>query len=116
MNGLCKSCPIGDIPGNDGRTCVNGESIFEIVPKFEKYNAKNIYTKRIIEYWTNLDLAGGPLTKDLKTSSVEKIKTPLAALIADTELFGFYQIHRFQETSEGIYKNMYFDITLLNTD
>ena len=35
--------------------------------RFHRYNIDNFYTRRIMDYYTNPDLGGGPLTNVLKS-------------------------------------------------
>ena len=64
----------------------------------------------------NKELCGGPLTGDLQTVTVPKLKTPLVELIDSTKTFGLHEIFRLRESNRSHLRNKYYDIIVLNSN
>mgnify|MGYP006096201647 CR=1 FL=1 len=57
-----------------------------------KYNSDGVLTKHLAKYHTSLDLGGGPLHMDLKTTEVKSIKTPIVDLISKSKTYGVFEL------------------------
>ena len=74
------------------------KTFYETEPSFAAFTQYDWRSKRAEEYWRpDKKLGGGPLTKDIAHASVAAIKTPLAALITTTPVYGLYHILQLQD-------------------
>ena len=81
-------------------------------PSWTRYNGTHERTQDVARYWFDKSFGGGPLTGDLATNRISKIRTPLLELMNEETTYGLYQINRVIVISGESY---YRDILLLST-
>ena len=83
-------------------------------PNWKDYGPATRQTRNVIEYWNNPLLAGGPIIKDVATSKVGIIKTPLYKTIKKTLGDGHFVFNKIKYSEE--LENTFIDLWLYSTN
>ena len=124
--GKCQNCDQGEtaqvIDGT--RTCIAKSGDVQFIdmlmhaPDWDHFNKGNGETQKLMKYWADESLGGGPLIKDFKFKyesgdlEDQDVQLPLMNLIKNSPTYGFYNINKIAFAAQATY---YLDAWVLST-